>query len=729
MFQLSDEKESLLARLYYDAKWKQPTDMESVLEDFDLEEIVNQILSESDHSDPNYKELLDQVITILNYMDEDTEIPVPIEDELYDRLLEQYKVLGGTGYTGISSYQEVASEEEGTGYHKYPEIRGTLGKVYFIHNTEVPAGDARHSLEDYWQSIVKTLESNHVPIPSSIPVVCAMKFDGTSQVFECEKDSIKRVLTRYKVELNLGKDVTHVYAGTDFKLDIPDYFRTLSEYGVKTECFMKQVDFERYKEDYHDSKCNRRSAITSIVNRSSERMDHELLKYISVRPFQVSSPEYIEIPKWSEKNPWMYVGKIGDHHQWIWTGGIVTICKNFKTPNEFLSIVETNIPKLQQQALDQSIPIDGVVVTLLQESIIDTVGRKNDRNQFQIAYKIPAGIKKTILEDVVFQVGPATGTVTPVAIVKPIVINGNTIRNATLSNFDKMESMNLHKGDEVMIKYDIIPKIYKDETCKESKNPKIQIPIKCPVCGEPLHGNRCEDPNCPSKIVGKIYNYIRKLGIAGFGKQTVNELVEIGVLHAIPDLYRLELYRDKIINTPGFGRTSFEYLVQSINSKLSVYPHEILGAVGIPDIAIKTTKKICEHFHIGDLIANPNSIVDELVRIDGIGEKKAKKLQDGVKQYKDILLFLINHLTLKEYPKESYSDTVTFTNVRDKDFEKFLRENGIEVSDNWVSRVSMVIIPDDGLLKPSTKIQKAEKAHVPICTLSQAKEHFNYKQR
>ena len=292
-----------------------------------------------------------------------------------------------------------------------------------------------------------------------------------------------------------------------------------------------------------------------------------------------------------------------------------------------------------------------------------------------------------------------------------------------------MESMNLHKGDEVMIKYDIIPKIYKDETCKESKNPKIQIPTKCPVCGEPLHGNRCEDPNCPSKIVGKIYNYIRKLGIAGFGKQTVNELVEIGVLHAIPDLYRLEIYRDKIINTPGFGRTSFEYLVQSINSKLSVYPHEILGAVGIPDIAIKTTKKICEHFHIGDLIANPDSIIDELVRIDGIGEKKAKKLQDGVRQYKDILLFLINHLTLKEYPKEFYSDTVTFTNVRDKDFEKFLRESGIEVSDNWVSRVSMVIIPDDGLLKPSTKIQKAEKAHVPICTLSQAKEHFNYKQR
>ena len=92
MFQLSEEKESLLARLYYDAKWKQPTDMESVLEDFDLEEIVNQILSESDHSDPKYKELLDQVITILNYMDEDTEIPVPIEDELYDDAVQSGEV-------------------------------------------------------------------------------------------------------------------------------------------------------------------------------------------------------------------------------------------------------------------------------------------------------------------------------------------------------------------------------------------------------------------------------------------------------------------------------------------------------------------------------------------------------------------------------------------------------------------------------------------------------------
>ena len=715
-----------LKRLYFDSMGKNSTDIESVLEDCDLEDMAEELLHYPNQSDPYFTESLGRFIAVLNYIDEGTEIPVPVGDELYDQLLEIYKTIGGTDYTGISSYQEVASNEEKTGYHKYPEIRGTLGKVYFIWDNETPEGDARHSLEDYYYNVKRQMNALGKSMPKTIMIVCALKYDGTSQVFECEKGKIKRVLTRYKVELNLGKDITHVYEGSDFKLDIPDYFKKLPAYGVKTECYMKQDDFEKYKSDYGDTKCNRRSAITSIVNRSEERMDHALLKYISIRPFQISSETYIEIPDWDPvKNPWYYCGVIANHHQWIWTGGRVTKCIDFTNPAEFLKIVNYNIPIIKDDALRNHIPIDGVVVTLLNDTIIEAVGRKNDRNVFQIAYKIPAGIAKTTIKDVVFQVGPATGTVTPVAILEPVVINGNTIRNATLSNFAKMEKLNLHIGDEVMIKYDIIPKLYKNETCNLSGGKRIVPPKKCPVCKESLTGNRCENPNCPSKVGGKIYNYIRKLGIAGFGKQTVNDLVMLGVLHTIPDLYQLELHRDKILSSPGFGRVSFEHLVQSVNARRIVYPHEILGAVGIPDIATKTTKLICRQFSLVDLIANPDGITEKLVQIDGIGEKKAKKLEEGIRTYRDILLYLVTHLTLKEYPEENYSQTVTFTNVRDKDFEHFLKEHGVDVSESWVSKVSLVIAPDGKPVR-STKIKKAESAGVPVVPLEKAKEMFHY---
>ena len=199
----------------------------------------------------------------------------------------------------------------------------------------------------------------------------------------------------------------------------------------------------------------------------------------------------------------------------------------------------------------------------------------------------------------------------------------------------------------------------------------------------------------------------------------------MGVLHTIPDLYQLELYRDKIINTPGYGRVSFEHLIQSVNARRVVYPHEILVAVGIPDIATKTTKLICQQINLVDLITNPDGMMDQLVRIDRIGEKKAKKLVEGIQMYRDTLLYLVTHLTLKEYPNENYSQVVTFTNVRDKDFERFLKEHGVDVSESWVAKVSMVIASDGKPIR-STKIKKAEKAGIPVVPLKKAKEIFHY---
>lgn len=724
MFTMENE----LNRLYFDAVAKNSADIEALMETCDLQKMADSLTHVDSGMDGlEYEECLRKFIQALNYIEESTEIATPVSDLTYDQLVETYESYGASHLE--LPYQEVASEQEGTGYHKYPEIRGTLGKVHFIHRDEIPEDDSRKSLEDYYYSTRSAIEAAGYQVPKTIMVVCAMKFDGTSQVFECEGDHIERVLTRYKVELNLGKDVTHVYKGSDFQLDIPDYFKKLPAYGVKTECYMKQSDFDRYKVDFGDPKCNRRSAITSIVNRSEDRMDHELLQYISVRPFQVSSPDHIEIPDWDPvKNPWYYCGLINDHHQWIWTGGFVTKCVNFCDPKEFLDIVSYHIPLVQEEAANESIPIDGVVVTLLHQDIIKALGRKNDVNKFQIAYKIPAGVKKTVLKGVQFQVGPITGAITPVAIVEPVVINGSTITNPTLSNFDKMERLDLHIGDEMKIQYDIIPKIFKDSECKVNrKEPQIMRITECPLCGELLENDRCVNPNCTSKIPGRIYNYVKKIGIRGFGKQTVKDLVDAGILRDIPDLYRLELHRERICNLPGFGETTFHNLARAVMNRLELYPHEILGSVGIPDIATKTTKLICQKYSLPDLIEDPNGISDKLITIPGIGEKKAVKLEEGILQNRETLQYVLNWVTIKDYPKETYEKTITFTNVRDKDFETYLKGKGVEVVDSWVSRVSMVVIPDGGLAKESTKVKKAREANIPILELKKAKSYFEYK--
>ena len=153
----------------------------------------------------------------------------------------------------------------------------------------------------------------------------------------------------------------------------------------------------------------------------------------------------------------------------------------------------------------------------------------------------------------------------------------------------------------------------------------------------------------------------------------------------------------------------------------------MLGSVGIPDIAKKTTKRICQKYSLPDLIEDPNGISDKLIAIPGIGEKKAVKLEDGILQNRETLQYVLNWITIKDYPKETYEKTITFTNVRDKDFEAYLKEKGIEVVDSWVSRVSMVVIPDGGLAKDSTKVKKAKEANIPILELAKAISYFEYK--
>ena len=294
---------------------------------------------------------------------------------------------------------------------------------------------------------------------------------------------------------------------------------------------------------------------------------------------------------------WVYIGKLFDHHQYIniysteMAFDVISI-KDFAENMDSYPVGDC-IKGIQATASDL-VPIDGVVFTLLDDEFIKALGRSSNKNKFQVAFKFPQGVKKTILKNVEFPVGPTAGTITPLAIVEPVKINGNTITNATLSNFEKMERLDLNIGDEVIIKYDIIPKLEKDDSCKKGNGQKIVRPTCCPVCHHDLNGgSRCLNPDCDAKLSGKIYNYVKKMRIKGIGKKVVEKFVDRGFISSIGDLYRLPNYVEEISKLPGFGIASFSNIVTGIFSKVTVYPHEFLGAIGIPDVSTETMKKVC----------------------------------------------------------------------------------------------------------------------------------------
>ena len=680
-------------------------------------------------------DVLQEYISILNFIENETSIPTSVSDDTYDQIVEKYNDLGGIHEVGV---HVEASQNKKFGYHKYPELRGSLDKIHYLYNSEIPEKDSRKSFQQFLSGIIRELDKQNSPQPENITVLVDFKWDGVSHVLEFGNHvELDRVLTRYDVENNIGVDITHIFKETDlsklFFCPLPKHIQDSSGFGLKVETFMPTEYFNKYVDDMHDTKCNRRSAITSIVNRGEDDWEPSLLQYLALKPLQISSENKFEVD--SDEN-WIYLGEISGHYQYI---HIYTLDLFFKVKS--LSYMMDNLPmcplKASIDAVSQiasdTIPVDGAVITLLNQDIIDIMGRKGNKNKFQIAYKFPQGVKKTRLKDVEFPVGPVAGTITPLAIVEPVVINGNTITNATLSNFDKMERLDLNIGDEVIIRYDIIPKLEKDDTCKKGTGRKIERLVECPVCHSNLNGgSRCLNPNCETKLAGKIYNYVKKMKIRNLGKETIEKFVKEGYLTNIGDLYRLPNHIDGLIRLPGFGVNSITSIVSSIFGRTKVYPHELLGAIGIPDVALRTMKKVCEV--IDDILCiTDETAPDILVRmhlISGIGEITARKIVSGILERRFILDDIIPYMEFIPYPKNKKepTDVVLFTECRDAEFVEYLENNNVEVVSSYVKRLTMLIVPDSLITETSMnkKVKRALDEGISIITLSDAKKRFGY---
>lgn len=709
-------------------------ELEQYMESIDLEEIGNTLLNE--YSSNELKDLLQEYISILNFIENETPISTPVSDDLYDKIVAKYTDLGGTKSIGVQA--EISSNKK-FGHHKYPELRGSLDKIHFLKNCEIPEKDSRKSFEYFLSGVIRELKSQGKSMPKNVQVMVDFKWDGTSHVLEFLKNlSLNRVLTRYDVDSNIGVDITHIFRGCNdisslLFTPLPENAHTVS-FGLKVETFMPTEYFNQYVKDTNDSKCNRRSAITSIVNKGEDEAEPGLLKYLALKPLQISSDEKFELTDKDED--WFYIGYFYGHYQYI---SIYTSKLGFKVPDleTFLNGIDsfplkTAIDAVKLTASD-IVPIDGAVITLLNQDIIDAMGRSDNKNKFQIAFKFPQGVKKTKLKEVKFQVGPTAGTITPLAIVEPVVINGNTITNATLSNFDKMERLDLNIGDEVIIKYDIIPKLEKDKTCQKGTGIKIIRPTVCPICKSDLNGgNRCLNPDCDAKLAGRIYNYIRKMKIKSFGKKTIEKFVDCGILTCIGDLYRLPKFQDKIIKMPDFGMKSFMGLVSSVFNKTKVYPHELLGSLGIPDISIATMKKVCENMS-GLLSMNEKQLIasiPEMIDIPGIGEITAKKIVYGIIDRLDTIEDLLKYMEFIEYPKEKKEpdEVVLFTEFRDENFAEYLESINVRVATSYVKALTILIVPDGIDINASTnkKVIKAKEQNIPILTNTEAKKRFGY---
>lgn len=176
-------------------------------------------------------------------------------------------------------------------HHKYPALRGTLLKTYYLTNDEVRTNPSRKYLDE-WKNTMETLIYNktgeHINLDNE-EVYIFPKFDGVSCVFEMTKDGImERALTRGYTKMNEAEDISHVFAHMPKRR----YKEFNSDYGLKTEIMMKISEFDKFNITYGTNYKDTRSIVSAILN--SNEYDREKSEFLEIVPLRVGTEEGLQ---------------------------------------------------------------------------------------------------------------------------------------------------------------------------------------------------------------------------------------------------------------------------------------------------------------------------------------------------------------------------------------------------------------------------------------------------
>jgi DNA ligase (NAD+) len=240
---------------------------------------------------------------------------------------------------------------------------------------------------------------------------------------------------------------------------------------------------------------------------------------------------------------------------------------------------------------------DGVVVKVDRFDQQRRLGMVSRAPRWATAYKFPPEQVETVVEDIVPYVG-RTGTLTPVAHLRPVVVAGSTVARATLHNLDEVRRKDIRIGDHVVLQKagDVIPEVVRPITERRTgAEREFEMPATCPVCGTPVARDpeavRIYCPNlvCPARVSQEFGHFAGRGGmdIEGAGWKVVGQLIERGMIAKPADFFRLTV--EELESLERYARKSAENLKASIDRARVGRPlSRVINALGIPQIGGET---------------------------------------------------------------------------------------------------------------------------------------------
>ncbi len=546
------------------------------------------------------------------------------------------------------------------------------------------------------------------------PVWVSWKLDGLTLVLSYDEGKLTRILTRGNG--TTGTNITYLKnsikgfpLNTDYK----------GHMVVRGEAVISYTDFELINdtmEDEDEKYANPRNLASGTLSLD----DPEKVKERHVH-FNAFTLVYVE----DEIKSW------GERMDFISKEGFTVVEREMVNADELEDAIARWTNKVESGQMD--LPVDGLVICY-EDTEYASSGSVTGHHATKAGFAFKWQDVSAESELLYVEWSCAASTISPVAVFKPVVLEGTTVSRASLCNISEMERLGIGKECtlEVIKANKIIPK------CISVKNPKgdFEIPTNCPVCGaqtqirispksrtKTLH---CTNPDCTAKHVKKFTRFVSKQGmdIDGLSIQTMLKFMNEGFLKEFADIYHLSEHAEIIKQMEGFGEKSCTNMITAIEKSRQVHPVNFIYALCIPMIGTDAGKKMIARDGFEgflDRLKSGKGFED----IEGIGPEKSGSAMEWYEneQNRNSLKALLKEVKIeKVHPKlsgEGKCAGLTFVitgdvhHYKNRDaFKAYVESQGGKVTGSVTSKTDYLVNND--LASNSSKNRKAKELGIPI---------------
>ena len=451
-----------------------------------------------------------------------------------------------------------------------------------------------------------------------------LKIDGVGIALTYTRGLLSQAATRGDGET--GEDVTaNAKTIRSIPLRLRDHAPRLLE--VRGEVYMTLEDFKRYNLEASrkggETFANPRNAAAGSLRQKDPHVT-------ASRPLRVFVHSYGAVEGRASRTHWEFL----------------RTCQDLGLPIEEHTVLVKSIEEVmasckrwESQRERLAYEVDGMVIKVNELALQQRLGFTMRSPRWAIAYKFPAHQATTRVLDVVASVG-RTGTLTPVAKLKPVACGGVTISSATLHNYEEVERLGVRVGDWVMIQRagEVIPQVINVLTSRRTGSEKpVKIPTTCPECRgtiakekEEEVAYRCVNPACPAQLVRRLIHFASReaMDIEGLGEVVAEQLVQQRFVQDVADAYRLT--KPSLLKLELFGEKRADNLLAAIAASKARGLARVLYGLGVRHIGEKAAIVLAQQF--GSVQRLVEASEERLRQIPEVGPVMAASIVQAFRQ-------------------------------------------------------------------------------------------------